>query len=168
MWLRRGHAGGLARPPRGPAEESPSHLVTKDLDLADSSVHQALAGAAVGRWLDLQVQGDSLHPLLCERKSVLRQLATNTLGTEAGRARLGSGPGPPDLRSPTFLSTVGPCRPPGGAPSASQRPGRQSLTSSLLQGKPMLREGRCPRATGEHIRELEFELRVSPVDNAAH
>lgn len=61
---------GLAQACPGSSRGSPSHLVTKDLDLADSSVHQALAGVlAVG--VDLQVQGDSLTPF-CEEKSVLR------------------------------------------------------------------------------------------------
>lgn len=55
-------AGWAARP--GPSRGLPSHLVTKDLDLADSTVHQALAGGAAVVGVDLQVQGDSLHPLL--------------------------------------------------------------------------------------------------------
>lgn len=39
-------------------------LVTEDLDLAHSPVHQLAAATATVVGVDLQVQGDSLHPLL--------------------------------------------------------------------------------------------------------
>lgn len=62
----RMHRQGLALLPPGPSRGAvhPSHLVTKDLDLADSAVHQALRAGATVIGIDLQVQGDTLHPLL--------------------------------------------------------------------------------------------------------
>lgn len=41
-----------------------THLITEDLDLADSSVYQALSACSTIIGINLQVQGDTLHPLL--------------------------------------------------------------------------------------------------------
>lgn len=58
--------GGWPSSPPGPSSGPvrPSHLVTEDLDLADGAVHQALSARATVVGVDLQVQGDALHPLL--------------------------------------------------------------------------------------------------------
>lgn len=58
--------GGAAFLPPGASTASvrSCHLVTEDLDLADSAVHQALGGGATVIGVDLQVQGDTLYPLL--------------------------------------------------------------------------------------------------------
>lgn len=41
-----------------------THLITEDLDLADGSVYQALRACSTVIGINLQVQGDTLHPLL--------------------------------------------------------------------------------------------------------
>lgn len=40
------------------------HLITEDLDLADGTVYQALRAGPAVIGINLQVQGDTLHPLL--------------------------------------------------------------------------------------------------------
>lgn len=64
---RRMHGSGFGPstspgPSIGSAQSS--HLVTEDLDLADSTVYQALSAQATVIGVNLQVQGDTLHPLL--------------------------------------------------------------------------------------------------------
>lgn len=61
--IRRQGWGGPSSLPR-PSRGSVSHLVTEDLYLADSSVHQALGARATVIGVNLQVQGDTLHSLL--------------------------------------------------------------------------------------------------------
>lgn len=73
---------GLASCLPGPSK--PPHLVAEDLDLADCAVHQALGARATVVGVDLQVQGDTLDPLL--RGEVCAQAvdANENLGTEWG------------------------------------------------------------------------------------
>lgn len=61
-----------------------TYLVTEDLDLADSTVHQALSACSTVIGVNLQVEGDTLHPLL--RGEVCAQTVDTDehLGTEQG------------------------------------------------------------------------------------
>ena len=81
--LRRARRAGCP-PAQGPEEGRPGHLVTEDLDLADSAVHQALGAGATVVGVDLQVQGDALHPLLGGEVCAEAVDANKHLGTEAG------------------------------------------------------------------------------------
>lgn len=88
-WLGRMHSWGPALlPPRAQQRVHRSHLVTKDLDLADGSVYQALSARATVVGVDLQVQGDALHPLLRGEVCAEAVYADEHLGTEEGAKQL--------------------------------------------------------------------------------
>lgn len=155
---------GLGQSRPGSSRGSPSHLVTKDLDSGRQPVHQAPLGEPQPRCRSAGSRG-LLHPLLQE-KSVLRQLTpTNTWGQR--RELANSRPGHQTCGPTTFLSTVGPTGRLAGGTSASQRPWKANSPALFCRENPCSERAAVRGRHREHIRELEFELRVSPVDNAA-
>lgn len=101
------------------------YLVTEDLDLADSPVHQLAAATATVVGVDLQVQGDSLHSLLrgevCAQavhpnkhlqtgtgtvgaENLLRQQWEQRAGTKAGTKATPSSPPRASLAGEQLLS----------------------------------------------------------------
>lgn len=69
--------------------EGGQYLVTEDLDLAHSPVHQLAAATATVVGVDLQVQGDSLHPLL--GGEVCAQAVHPNKHLQAGTGAVGAG-----------------------------------------------------------------------------
>lgn len=62
---RKGARGtGFSEEQVVPSPTPNTHLITEDLDLADSSVYQALSACSTVVSINLQVQGNTLHPLL--------------------------------------------------------------------------------------------------------
>lgn len=83
---RQAHSEGLPFSLPGPSRGSvcPRHLVTEDLDLADSTVHQALSAQATVIGINLQIQGNTLYPLLRGEVCAEAVDTNEYLGTDRG------------------------------------------------------------------------------------
>lgn len=106
------------------------YLVTEDLDLADSPMHQLAAATAAVVGVDLQVQGDTLHSLLrgevrAQAVHPNKHLQTGTRMVDAGNLLLSQ---QWEQRAGTRAAAEAPSSPPRGSLAGEPSVSRLSLS----------------------------------------